>query len=182
MKHWVMAGVAAALLSISALAALPEGSKAPEFKADGFLAGAPFKFDLDRALKKGPVVLYFFPAAFTQGCSIEAHLFADNIAKFQAQGATVIGVTAGNTDQLGKFSTDTRFCSGKFPLAADAGAVIAKLYDASMVYNNQTYSSRTSYVIAPDHKVLLAYSDMKPDDHITKTLDAVTEWRAAHPK
>src|ERR1700753_4325559 len=104
MKHLILAGAAAALLSTPALAALPVGAKAPEFNAAGFQAGTPFKFDLAQALKKGPVVLYFFPAAFTQGCSIEAHEFADNIDKFKAQGATVIGVTAGNTDQLAKFS------------------------------------------------------------------------------
>ncbi|HUO13327.1 MAG TPA: redoxin domain-containing protein, partial [Caulobacteraceae bacterium] len=94
MKPWIIAGAAAALIATPALAALPVGAKAPEFAANGYQGGAPIKFDLAEALKKGPVVLYFFPAAHTSGCNIEAHLFADAIDKFKAQGATVIGVTA----------------------------------------------------------------------------------------
>jgi peroxiredoxin len=181
MKRILLAAAAAALISAPAFAALPVGAKAPEFTAPAFQAGAPFQFKLAQALKNGPVVLYFFPAAFTSGCSIEAHAFAEAVDKFKAQGATVIGVTAGNTDQLAKFSTDTRYCSGKFPLAADDNAVIAKTYDASMAFNGKTYSSRTSFVIAPDDKILFSYTDMKPDEHITLTLDAVSKWRAAHP-
>ena len=106
------------------------------------------------------MVLYFFPEAVTTGCSIEAHAFADAMDKFKAQGATVIGVTAGNIDQLSKFSTDTRYCSGKFPLVADDGAAIAKTYDSTLSFGTKTVSSRTSYVIAPDDTVLLSYTDM----------------------
>ena len=182
MKPWILAAAAsAALISAPAFAALPVGAKAPAFTAPAYLAGQPFQFRLAAALKKGPVVLYFFPAAFTSGCSIEAHAFADAMDKFKAEGATVIGVTAGNTDQLSKFSTDTRFCSGKFPMAADDNAVIAKTYDATLAFGTKTISSRTSYVIAPDDTVLLAYTDMAPQKHIDLTLDAVTKWRAAHP-
>jgi peroxiredoxin len=176
-----MAGAAAALLSTPAFAALPVGASAPKFTADGYQAGAPIKFDLAAALKKGPVVLYFFPAAHTNGCNIEAHLFADAIDRFKAQGATVIGVTAGNLDQLADFSKETEHCSGKFPVAADPNALIAKSYDASLALR-PGWSDRTSYVIAPDDKIILAFSDLKPDDHVAKTLDAVTQWRAAHPK
>jgi peroxiredoxin len=180
MKHWFFAAAAAALISAPAFAALPVGAKAPEFKADGYLAGAPIHFDLDAALKKGPVVLYFFPAAHTSGCNIEAHMFADNIDKFKAAGATVIGVTAGNLDQLADFSKETEHCSGKFPVAADPTLAIATSYEAKLALR-PGWSDRTSYVIGPDDKILLAYSDLKPDDHIAKTLDAVTQWRAAHP-
>jgi peroxiredoxin Q/BCP len=181
MKHLILAAAAAAtLISAPAFAALPVGAKAPEFTAPAFLAGAPFKFELAKDLKKGPVVLYFFPAAFTSGCSIEAHAFADAVDKFKAQGATVIGITAGNIDQLSKFSTDTRYCSGKFPLVADDGAAIAKTYDSTLSFGTKTVSSRTSYVIAPDDTVLLSYTDMAPEKHIDMTLDAVTKWRAAH--
>jgi peroxiredoxin len=125
------------------------------------------------------VVLYFFPAAHTAGCNIEAHLFADSIDKFHAEGATVIGVTAGNLDQLAAFSTETEHCSGKFPVAADPDAAIAKTYDATLAMR-PGWSDRTSYVIAPDGKVIFAYSDLKPDQHIALTLDAVTKWRADH--
>ena len=177
MKHWLIAGAAAALISAPAFAALPVGAKAPQFKADGYQAGKPIKFDLDAALKKGPVVLYFFPAAHTSGCNVEAHLFADAIDKFKADGATVIGVTAGNLDQLAAFSTETEHCSGKFPVAADPTLAIAKSYDATLALR-PGWSDRTSYVIAPDGKILLAYSELKPDEHVTKTLGAVDAWKA----
>jgi thioredoxin-dependent peroxiredoxin len=181
MKHWIIAGAAGALISAPALAALPVGTKAPEFTASGYQGGTPLKFDLDAALKKGPVVLYFFPAAHTNGCNIEAHLFADSIDKFKAQGATVIGVTAGNLDQLAAFSTETEHCSGKFPVAADPDASIAKSYQATLAMR-PGWSDRTSYVIAPNDQIILSYSDLKPDEHVTQTLDAVTKWRAAHPQ
>lgn len=179
----LVAAAAAALISAPALADLPVGAKAPEFTAPAFLAGQPFQFKLADALKKGPVVVYFFPAAFTSGCSIEAHAFADAMDKFKAQGATVIGVTAGATDKLADFSSDTRFCSGKFPMASDPNAAIAQTYGVNtMVYNGATLSARDSFVVTPDDKVLLAYSNMAPNDHITQTLDAVTKWRTAHPQ
>jgi thioredoxin-dependent peroxiredoxin len=180
MRHWLIGAATAAMLAGPALAALPVGAKAPEFQLPAFRAGAPFRFDLDKALKKGPVVVYFFPAAFTQGCQIEAHLFAQAMDKFKAEGATVIGVTAGNTSQLAKFSTDTRYCSGQFPMAADTDAKVAKTYDATLALR-PGWSDRTSYVVAPDDEIILAYSNLNPDDHVAQTLDAVTKWRAAHP-
>ena len=180
MKQFILAAAAAALISAPAFAALPVGASAPVFTADAYQAGQPLKFDLASALKKGPVVLYFFPAAHTQGCNIEAHLFADAIDKFKAAGATVIGVTAGNIDQLAAFSTETEHCSGKFPVAADPTLAIAKSYQSTLALR-PGWSDRTSYVIAPDDKIILAYSDLKPDQHVAKTLDAVTQWRAAHP-
>jgi peroxiredoxin len=170
-----------AVASAPSFAAIPVGAKAPNFSAPAFLAGQPFTFQLAEALKKGPVVLYFFPAAETAGCNIEAHLFAGAIDKFKAEGATVIGVTAGNIDKLAAFSTETEHCSGKFPVAADADLSIAKSYDATMSFGTKNYSSRTSYVIAPGGQVLFTYTDLKPEKHIDLTLDAVTKWRAAHP-
>jgi peroxiredoxin Q/BCP len=181
MRHFILAAAAAALISAPAFAALPVGAKAPIFTADAYQGGQPLKFDMAAALKKGPVVLYFFPAAHTSGCNIEAHLFADAIDKFKAEGATVIGVTAGNLDQLAAFSTETEHCSGKFPVAADPKLAIAKSYESTLALR-PGWSDRTSYVIAPDDKIILAYSDLKPDQHVSKTLDAVTQWRATHPK
>jgi len=187
MKHLMIAAAAAALISLPvvsapAWAALPVGAAAPEFSAPAFLAGNQFQFALADALKKGPVVLYFFPAAHTQGCNIEAHMFADAIDKFKAQGATVIGVTAGNVTQLADFSRETEHCSGKFPVAADPGDVIAKTYDATFAMGLNTITNRTSYVIAPNDTVLYTYTNLAPDQHIALTLDAVTKWRAAHPQ
>jgi peroxiredoxin Q/BCP len=180
MKPLLIAASAAALISAPAYAALPVGAKAPEFTADGYQAGQPLKFSMAEALKKGPVVIYFFPAAHTAGCNIEAHLFADSIDKFKAQGATVIGVTAGNLDQLAAFSTETEHCSGKFPVAADPTLAIAKSYQSTLALR-PGWSDRTSYVVAPNDQIILSYSDLKPDEHVAKTLDAVTQWRAAHP-
>jgi peroxiredoxin len=182
MKHLILGAALAALISTPALAALPVGAKAPDFKAPAFQAGKQFDFELAKALKKGPVVLYFFPAAHTTGCNIEAHLFADSIDKFHAQGATVIGVTAGNIDQLAAFSTETEHCSGKFPVAADPDDAIAKQYDATFAYNGKTVTNRTSYVISPKGEVLFTYTDLKPDQHVAQTLGEVTKWRAAHGK
>ena len=125
------AGVlATALLPSMAFAELKVGTTAPDFSAPAYLAGHAFTFKLADALKKGPVVVYFFPAAHTSGCNLEAHLFSQAIDQFKAQKASVIGITAGNVDQLAAFSRETENCGGKFPVAADPGAKIAKDYDA----------------------------------------------------
>ncbi len=181
MKTLLIAAALTVLAASPAIAALKVGAQAPEFSAPGYQGGKPLHFDLDKALRKGPVVLYFFPAAHTSGCNLEAHLFADAIDKFHAQGATVIGVTAGNIDQLAAFSTETEHCSGKFPVASDPNAVIAKKYEATLALR-PGWSDRTSYVIAPTGKILLAYSNLKPDQHVDQTLAAVTAWRTAHPR
>src|ERR1700753_3004842 len=177
MKHLILAGAAAALLSTPALAALPVGAKAPEFNAAGFQAGTPFKFDLAQALKKGPVVLYFFPAAFTQGCTIEAHEFAEATDRFKAQGATLIGVTAGNPDRVTEFSSVE--CRNKFAVAADADQKVIKEYDA-VLKKKPEWSDRTSYVIAPDGAILMSYTNLDPGEHVSRTLAAVKAWRDAH--
>ena len=165
------AAIAAAVLASPAFAALKVGTRAPEFSAPAFLAGKPFTFDLADALKKGPVVVYFFPAAHTAGCNIEAHLFSQAIDKFKARHATVIGVTAGNTDQLADFSKETEHCSGKFPVAADPGAKIAGRYDA-ILDKKPEWSNRTSYLVDPTGKVAAVYSDLDPKQHVQKMLDA----------
>lgn len=157
----------------TAIAALKVGTKAPDFSAPAYLAGKPFTFKLADALKKGPVVVYFFPAAHTSGCNVEAHLFSEAIDKFKAQHATVIGVTAGNIDQLADFSKETEHCGGKFAVAADSGAKIAKRYDALLMLK-PGWSDRTSYVIGQDGKIVHAYSAMSPNQHVKETLDAVS--------
>ena len=181
MRRFALVAAAAALIASPAFAALKEGAKAPDFNADGYQAGKPISFSMAQARKKGPVVLYFFPAAETSGCNLEARLFAESIDKFKAQGATVIGVTGGNLDKLASFSADTEKCSGKFPVAADPGAKIAGTYDAALAVK-PGWSNRTSYVISPSGEVIHAYSDMKANEHVNETLTAVTAWRAKHPK
>jgi thioredoxin-dependent peroxiredoxin len=164
-------------LAVPAGAELAPGAKAPDFTAQGASAGKPFTVNLGATLKKGPVVLYFFPAAFTDGCNAEAHAFAEALPEFTKAGATVIGMTAGNVDQLAKFSS--AYCAGKFAVAAASPAVI-KGYDVLLKNSDgkpTTITSRTSFVIAPDGRILLSHTDMKPADHIRLTLEAVRKYQ-----
>ena len=165
---------AALMLAASpALATLPMGAKAPDFTAKGAVAGKPFTVELAAALKRGPVVLYFFPAAFTGGCNAEAHAFAEAVDDFRRAGATVIGMTAGNVDQLEAFSS--QMCAGKFAVAAATPAV-AQGYDVVLKKPDGTatgYTSRTSYVIGRDGRVAFVHSDMSPAQHVALTLAAV---------
>jgi peroxiredoxin Q/BCP len=158
-------------------AALPVGSKAPDFTAEAALNGKPFTFSLADALKRGPVVVYFYPAAFTKGCTIEAHAFAETIPQFEAAGASVIGVSEDKIETLDRFSVSA--CQGRFPVAADRDGSIAKGFDAQMP-GAPAYASRTSYVIAPDGAVLESYTARNPDGHVQKTLDAVKAFRSSH--
>ena len=162
-----------ALVAGSAHATLSKGAKAPEFVTTGAEAGKPITFDLQKALKKGPVVLYFFPAAFTPGCNIEAQTFAEAIPKFKAAGATVIGVTAGNTDQLQDFSA--KKCAGQFPVAAASDQIKAE-YDVDLKKpdgSSTGWTNRTTYVIDQHDKIVMAYSAMKPEEHVSNSLAAV---------
>src|SRR5436190_8474227 len=131
MKKVLMGAVLATILASPAWAALDIGDKAPDFSAPAALDGKEFKFSLAESLAKGPVVLYFFPAAFTAGCSAEAHEFAEAIDKFGALGATVIGVSTDDIATQVKFSTQA--CQGKFPVASDAAKTVIKSYDAAMM-------------------------------------------------
>jgi len=172
MRKLLFALAAAGLLATPATAALKTGAKAPDFTASAYLAGKPFTFKLSDALKKGPVVVYFFPAAHTPGCNLEAHQFSEAVDDFKAQGATVIGVTAGNVNELADFSRETEHCGGKFAVAADPGAKIAKEYDA-ILDKKPEWSSRTSYVIGRDGAIAHVYSDLNPNRHVQETLGAV---------
>src|SRR5471030_467122 len=176
MKHllkFAVIGIIGTLSFASAsFAALKVGDAAPDFSAPAYLAGEPFTFNLADAPKKGPVVVYFFPAAHTSGCNVEAHLFSESIDKFKAQNTTVIGVTAGNVDQLADFSKETEHCGGKFPVAADTGAKIARQYDAILTAKPE-WSNRTSYVISQSGSIVHTYSDLNPAKHVDETLAAV---------
>jgi peroxiredoxin Q/BCP len=176
MKTLIAAAFAAALCTTPALAALKVGDAAPDFTAQATLGGKEFTFALADALKKGPVVLYFYPAAFTTGCTIEAHEFADAIDKYAALGASVIGVSHDNIATLDKFSVSD--CRSKFAVAADEDQHIMKAYDAVLA-RNPAYANRTSYVIAPDGHVLYEYTDLDPSKHVDNTLAALASWKAA---
>lgn len=172
--------LASLLCSAAATAALAPGTKAPDFTTQASLAGRAFTFTLSEALKKGPVVVYFYPEAFTGGCTVEAHEFAAAAQDFAAAGATVIGLSHDGIEKLQKFSVSE--CRSKFAVGADADQKIMKAYDA-VLKEDPTYSDRTSYVIAPTGEVLIAYTNMDhPREHVTKTLAAVRQWAAAHPR
>lgn len=179
MKRLAAAVLALSLVSAPAWAALKVGAAAPEITSTAFLAGNPSPFKLSSALKKGPVVLYFFPSAFTSGCTAEAHEFAVATPEFAAMGASVVGVTAGRVADLAEFSKSE--CRNAFPVAGVSADTI-KAYDAVLAFK-PSLSDRVTYVIAPDGKILLAYTALTdPLSHIAKAKDAVTAWRKTHPK
>jgi peroxiredoxin len=174
----VCASLMAALFSNAAVAALAVGATAPDFTTEAALGGKEFSFSLTQALKKGPVVLYFYPKAFTTGCTIEAHNFADATPKFNALGATVVGISNDDIDTLKKFSVEA--CRDQFAVAADSGAHIMKQYDAAL-WIKPDMADRISYVIGPDGKLLYVFSSLSPDQHVENTLKAVQKWRSAQP-
>jgi thioredoxin-dependent peroxiredoxin len=171
----VLAAAAAVALTAPALAALSIGSKAPAFTLQAAQGGKVFTFSLAGALKQGPVVLYFYPAAFTTGCTIEAHEFADAIDQYRALGATVIGVSHDPIDTLEKFSVSE--CRSKFAVAADTDQKVMKEYDAVLPQHPE-YANRTSYVIAPDGTIVYEYTSLDPAQHVSNTLTALRAWKA----
>lgn len=168
-----------AVVAMPAMASLAVGAKAPQFTAQAALGGKDFTFNLADALKKGPVVVYFYPEAFTKGCTIEAHDFAAAMDKYHALGATVIGVSHDEMPKLDKFSVSE--CGSKFAVASDADHKIMTAYDSVMPSHDQ-YANRTSYVIAPDGNIIYTYTDMNPDQHVANTLKAISDWKAKQAK
>lgn len=169
--------LAATLASGLACATLPNGAQAPDFTTQASLGGKTFTFSLAEALKKGPVVLYFYPAAFTPGCTVEAHNFAEATDDFKALGATVIGVSYDSIETLNKFSVSE--CRSKFAVASDADQKIMKAYDAVLAQKPE-WADRVSYVISPEGRILYSYADLNPDKHVANTMAAVRSWAEAH--
>lgn len=162
----------ASLLSLSAQAALKLGDSAPLFRTEAAVAGKAFGFDMAAALKKGPVVLYFFPKAFTQGCTLEAHAFAEATPRFAAMGATVVGMSHDDIDTLKRFSTEA--CRDQFAVASDPQALTIRAYDAAAAANPQR-ADRISYVIGQDGKVKFAHIGSDPLEHVQQTEAAVKQ-------
>src|SRR5689334_9256750 len=192
----VLAGILmTGVVAFPALAALKRGDKAPDFSARASLAGKEFNFSLKEALKKGPVVVYFYPAAFTGGCNLEAHTFAINKEKFDALGASIIGVSADNITRLNAFSADPQYCAGKIPVASDptgqiatsyqltAGAARAGAKDTRGVEINHAFTERTTFVVTPDGQIAATFSSnddkISPADHVAKSLAAVEQLAGA---
>lgn len=168
----VTLALCALLPATATWAALDVGEKAPDFVTPAALAGKPFQFSLSSALSKGPVVLYFFPAAFSEGCSIEAHNFAEAIPQFESLGATVIGVSRDDIGVLSRFSVQA--CNGKFAVASDESLSIARSYDAVMQHRPD-YANRVSFVISQAGKVEYRYLSLDPSRHVNNTLAALRD-------
>jgi peroxiredoxin len=171
--------------AVPAFAALEQGATAPAFTAQASLAGKEFKFSLADALKKGPVVVYFYPSAYTGGCNIQAHTFAENMDKFKAAGATVIGVSLDSIERLNHFSADPDYCAGKLPVASDADGKIAHSYELKVMDGrpgmkdtrgeeiNHGFAERTTFIVTPDGKVSATVGGMAPADNVMKSLEIV---------
>jgi thioredoxin-dependent peroxiredoxin len=174
-KSAVLAFALGCVLSAPAFAALKPGDAAPDFTAKAAVGGEEFSFSLANALKKGPVVLYFFPKAFTKGCTAEAHEFAEAAAQYAAAGATLIGMSADDIGTLHKFSTQE--CSAKFPVAEDPELKVIKSYDNTwkIPSTGAIVANRTSFVIGKDGKIVYAFTDLNPDKHVENTLKVVKE-------
>lgn len=184
------------VLALPAVAALQPGAQAPAFSAQASLDGKDFTFSLRKSLQKGPVVVYFFPSAFTHGCDIEAHTFATHKDKFDAAGATIIGVSADSIKRLNAFSADPDFCAGKFPVASDADGAIATSYGLELQAPHpgatdvrgkpikHGFIPRTTFVLNSNGhivKTLSSSSDgLTPVQHVTKSLAIVKQLQASH--
>jgi peroxiredoxin Q/BCP len=179
------------LISLPVLAALKVGETAPDFSARASLAGKEFNFSLADALKKGPVVVYFYPSAYTRGCDLEAHTFAEMKDQFDAAGATIIGVSLDSIARLNQFSADPNYCAGKFPVASDANGKISASYDLTKttvkpgqkdvrgVEIDHDFLERATFVIGKDHKIIATLSTntdhLAPDEHVKKSLEIVQQ-------
>jgi peroxiredoxin len=164
-----MLAASLALVAKPLSAALPVGARAPDFRTMGALAGKPFRLHLAEQLKSGPVVLYFFPKAFTEGCTLETKAFADAMPKFRAAGARVIGMSADDLSTLKRFSTEA--CRSRFPVATASPATV-KAYDVVLKMKPEL-TDRTSYVIGTDGRIKMVHSELDWKDHVSKTLAAV---------
>src|ERR1700730_8648576 len=189
MKNLLLGLALSVLAALPVLAALKVGEKAPDFSARASLAGNEFTFSLPDAVKKGPVVVYFYPSAYTKGCDLEAHTFAEMKDKFDAAGATIIGVSADSIERLDQFSADPDYCAGKFPVASDATKSIAMSYnlnttavkagamDVKGSVIDHDFIERETFVIGKDHKIIAAFSSkddgISPDQHVAKSLAIV---------
>jgi peroxiredoxin len=185
MKRLLFGALLTSAIGVPALAALNQGDSAPDFTAPASLAGKAFTFSLQEALKRGPVVVYFYPSAFTQGCNIQARTFATNIDKFTAAGASIIGVSLDDIETLNEFSSDPEYCAGKIAVASDPDGSIARSYklqvsDARPGAKNTRgeeithgFAERTTFVVTSDGKVAATVGGVRPDENVNKALEAV---------
>ena len=184
MPRLALTAVVSAAIALPAFAALKEGDAAPDFNARASLAGKEFAFSLKDQLKKGPVVVYFYPSAYTGGCNVQARTFAVNVDKFKAAGASIIGVSLDSIERLNDFSADPEFCGGKIPVASDADGKIAQSYDIKVMNRagakdsrgkdiDHGFAERTTFIVTQDGKVAATIGGVSPTDNVDKSLAAV---------
>jgi peroxiredoxin len=185
MKNRLLACLLVSSIGLPAAAALKAGDQAPEFTAQASLNGKAFTYSLKDALKKGPVVVYFYPSAYTNGCNVQAHTFAENKDKFMAAGASIIGVSLDSIQRLNDFSADPNFCAGKFPTASDADGKIAKQYELKVQEGppglkdtrgleiGHAFAERTTFIVTPDGKIADTIGGLAPDQNVEHALQAV---------
>src|SRR3974390_449742 len=187
MRNPLLGCLLASSIALPAMAALKTGDSAPQFKAQASLAGHAFTYSLKEALAKGPVVVYFYPSAYSNGCNIQAHTFAVNKDKFTTAGASIIGVSLDNIQRLNEFSADPNYCAGAFPTASDADGKIAKSYELSIqqgrpgvkdsrgVEINHDFAERTTFIVMPDGKIAQTSGGIAPDKNVEQALAAVQQ-------
>ena len=193
MKRLLFSLLVAQAITLPAMAALNVGDAAPEFQAQASRAGKEFTFSLKNALKSGPVVVYFYPSAYTGGCNIQAHEFAVNNDKFIAAGSSIIGVSLDSIARLNDFSADPAYCAGKIAVASDADGSIAKAFDLSVkaasvgkkdtrgIEIDHGFAERTTYIVTPDGKVAATLGGLAPSVNVDKALEAVQKLAANRP-
>lgn len=194
MKRFFLKFLLPNLIAVSAIAALPEGHPAPDFQTQASLAGKAFSYSLRDALKKGPVVVYFYPSAYTGGCNIQAHSFAVNHDKFAEAGASVVGVSLDSIERLNDYSADPDYCAGKFPVASDADGKIAKAYDLTVreaapgktdsrgAEINHGFAERTTFIVTSDGKIAATLGGLKSEENVAKALETVQQIAAGQHK
>ena len=187
MKKLMVGCVVMTLAALPALAALKAGDTAPEFTAQASKNGKAFNYSLKQALKKGPVVVYFYPSAYTSGCNIQAHTFSVNADKFAAAGASIVGVSLDSIERLNDFSKDPNYCAGKFPTASDPDGKIAKSFDLAVREGRagaldtrgkeigHGFAERTTFIVTPDDKIVATVGGVAPADNVEKALAAVQD-------
>jgi thioredoxin-dependent peroxiredoxin len=193
MNRVSLATLAFTAVSLPAAAALTQGSAAPDFTTRASLAGKEFTFSLKDALKKGPVVVYFYPAAYTGGCNVQARTFAVNMDKFSEAGASVVGVSLDRIATLNEFSADPEYCAGRLPVASDADGKISKSYELTVKEArpgmtdtrgkqiDHGFAERTTFIVTPDGKIAETVGGMSPKENVEKALEAVQRLARATP-
>ena len=187
MKRFLLGCLLSSAITLPAVAALKAGDAAPDFHTQASQAGKAFNYSLKDALQKGPVVVYFYPSAYTGGCNIQAHTFAVNADKFSAAGATIIGVSLDSIDRLNDFSADPDYCAGKVAVASDADGAISKSYDLVVkeaaegkkdsrgVDITHGFAERTTFIVTPDGKIAATLGGLKPVENVEQALTAVQQ-------